>query len=417
MSPLSRFTGALLALCACASFAAEDPLAELAVLSPEALARAALMRNSGPAAARAGAEASAAAAVSAGALMDPMLTLELAPVSAFTPPVPFGGTVKLSQRLPFPGQLALQEKAAGHDARAATLAVAELERELRARAYTLFADLHTAERALAVNEAHERLLIDLKSTAEARYAAGAAPQADALQAEVMLAELAAERVELASRRRVVRVQINALLQRPPTAPVPPTPETLDPEFTRLAPEPDADAVLAAHPQLTSLSARVEAADARVTRAQRGWLPQLELMASYSSMWMDPEHRFMIGLGIELPVQQAPRRAQVAEARAMARRMRAEVEGQRAMVAAELEEQRLMAREASDRLRVLRERLVPAATSRLDSVRAGYLTGRAEFDTVIEAERTLRNAELAQHLAQAEVVRRRAALERVQGVTP
>ena len=43
--------------------------------------------------------------------------------------------------------------------------------------------------------------------------------------------------------------------------------------------------------------------------------------------------------------------------------------------------------------------------------AAYVTGKAEFDTVIDAERALRDAELAQHLAEAEVVRRKAALFR------
>lgn len=411
MSPVSRLAGALvaLALAPTARAQADDPFTGITELTPQLLTRLALERSRAPATARAQARAADASAAMAGAVMDPMLSVEVAPVSAFTPPVPFGAAVKLSQRLPFPGQLGLAEKAARLDARAAHLGHAQAAREIRARAATLVAALHAAERTLAVNAAHRALLAELQAAAEARYAAGTAPQADALQAQVMRIELDAEAVELSAQRRVVAAQINALLLRAPAAPVPPTPATLESEAS--ADLPRDESAIDRLPQLEAMSARVEAAGVRITRAERGWLPNLELMASYSSMWMDVEHRFMIGVGVELPVWQTGRRAQLDEANAMAERMRAEQQGMRAMLAGELEEERTMFEGARERLLVLRERLVPAATTRLDAVRAGYVTGKAEFDTVIDAERALRDAELAQHLAEAEVARRRAALFR------
>lgn len=390
-----------------------DPLAALSELTPGALLRLALARNSAPAAAEAAAQAATEGVTMAGALMDPMLTLETAPQSYFTRRVPLGVSVKLSQRLPFPGKRGLREAAARHEAQAQTYAAGEARLTLREAATRLFVQLHLAERALAISDAHERLLLDLQGVAEARAGAGTGRQADALQVEVMRAELAAERLELEARRRALTAQVNGLLHRAPQAPLPPTPEML-----ALEPSPPVPAAaLEARPELAAMEARVEAADARVQLAHRAWLPDFELMASYGTMWMEDEHRFMVGLSVELPLQQAPRRAQVAEAEAMARRMRYEQARARHEVASELEMERQMLAATTQRAALLRERLLPAARSRLESLRAAWIAGRAEFEALIEAERSLRDAELKRHEAEAEVLERRASLERLAGVLP
>lgn len=422
MTPHSRALGVLvaLALLAVPRFAAAaeaDPLAGVAVLTPEALTRLVAARSSARAAALADAEAASAATAMAGAWMDPMLSLELAPVSLFVKDVQVGGTVRLSQKLPISGRLGLREQAATHDARAMKLEAGEVTLGLREAALSLYAELFATDRTLAINHAHEVLLTDLKTAAEQRYATGAGMQADALQAELMLAELATDRVELESRRRGLVAKVNGLLQRAPGSPLPPLPETLEPA----APLPPLSEGVAtatgSRPELAALAARADGADARVTLAERGWVPDLEVMASYSSMWMDTPHRFMVGVGVELPVQQAARRGQVAEAQAMAKRLRHQQERLRHELAAEVGVMYAEHDEATRRAALLTERVLPAARARLEAVRSGYVTGRSSFEAVVEAERSLRDAELKQHLAAADVFQRRAALDRLLGVTP
>src|SRR5258705_324849 len=86
------------------------------------------------------------------------------------------------------------------------------------------------------------------------------------------------------------------------------------------------AALSAHPQRDAADARVRAAEANVGGAKRAYYPDVELMASYDSMWDMPEHRWMVGVGIEVPIQRGKRSAQVdaaearvAQARALAER--------------------------------------------------------------------------------------------------
>lgn len=422
MTPSSRAPGVLVTLALLASprlAAAEevDPLAGVTLLTPDTLTRVVTQRSSAHAAALADAEASSAATAMAGAWMDPMLTLEAAPISAFERSVQFGGTVRLSQKLPISGRLGLREQAAAHDARAMKLEAGEVTLMLREAALALYAELYATERALALNATHERLLGDLKTSAEQRYATGGAMQADALQAELMLAELATDRLELESRRRALAAKVNGLLQRPTSAPLPPLPEALEQPPALPPLEESVARATGTRPELAALAARADGAQARVALAERGWVPDLEVMASYSSMWMDPAHRFMVGVGVELPLQQAARRGQVLEAQAMAKRLHHQQERLRHELAAEVGVMYAELDEATRRAQLLSTRVLPAARARLEAVRSGYVTGRSTFEAVVEAERSLRDAELKHHLAQADAFKRRAAVDRLLGVTP
>jgi outer membrane protein TolC len=63
------------------------------------------------------------------------------------------------------------------------------------------------------------------------------------------------------------------------------------------------------------------------------------------------------------------------------------------------------------------RMVPAARSRVSSVRAAFESGQGDFDTLIEAERELRDTQLAAVNALADRNRRYAELERTVGRIP
>lgn len=395
----------------------DDPLAGHQELTAEALVRHALARNPSAAAARAEAAAAEARPAMAGALPDPMLEWTFAPLSIGAPGVDFGTSIGVTQRLPFPGKWQLRSKAASHDARAARLGTAQVQLALAEAAVGLHADWFQSARALAVNRAHEELLRELRRSAEAQYTSGTAPQADVLGAELMLAELSQERLELESRARQLALKINALLHRPLDAPVPPAPAALEPPAPQ-APAPELAArAQAAHPVLAALEAREAGAAARIELGKWAWAPDLQVMASYSTMWAMPQHRLMVGVGVDLPVWQAQRRAEGDEARAMAEALRDMRAHESVEVAAMVREAFEMVAEATALREGLQTRVIPAARATLESARASYVTGKAPFQMLIEAERALRDAELKLHTTSAELARRRAALDRAAGVLP
>ena len=389
-----------------------DPFAGVSELTAPTLAALALERNPDVAAMSAAADVAASRPQQVGALDDPMLTWEVAPLSLYPRDVPFGTQVRLSQKLPFPGKRGLRVDAAEAEARSMRVEVQDVRRELRRMAVEAWADWYLVARELEINAGHGLLVADLKRAAEAQYGVGRAAQQDPLQAEVMLAELEQERAELEGRRRVVGGRINALVHRSIGAAVPPPPPDL-----QVVEDLPADALERAaerRPELAALDARIAGARASEDLAREAWLPDVELMGSYNTMWPDPPMRLMVGVGLEIPLQLGRRSGERAEAAARRRQL----ELARDHMAQEIANEAHAAREElSSALAVLKiqsGRVMSAARAQLDSARAGYVAGRNEFQALIEAERSLRNAELRRQRALADVVRRRAALESAMG---
>ena len=63
------------------------------------------------------------------------------------------------------------------------------------------------------------------------------------------------------------------------------------------------------------------------------------------------------------------------------------------------------------------RLIPTAKDQVAATRADFAAGKTDFSTVIQAEKKLRNAELARYVAIAELSKRRALLARSIGAKP
>jgi outer membrane protein TolC len=74
-------------------------------------------------------------------------------------------------------------------------------------------------------------------------------------------------------------------------------------------------------------------------------------------------------------------------------------------------------EAHHLLVIVQDRRLPASRDRVAAARVGFETGRDDFLALIEAERSLRDAELALDEARAAVSRRFAELEAAAGRTP
>ncbi len=395
------------------------PFSGSATLQREALVREVLARNPGLQAAREAWQAALARVPQASALEDPMLSYGVAPFSIGSRQVPYGQEVKLGQALPFPGKHALKGEVAAAEAAAARNDWVDARQRLALMASLLFDDSFVAHRALAINAEHLELLRALKKSAEAQYVVGRASQADPLQAEVQLGELMRERLTLETQRNTLRAQLNALLHRAPQLPLPPPPESLafpeaDPmESTSLQEE-----ALRQRPELEALRARVGGREAAVRLAQREYLPDFELMGSYNSMWMDPQHRLMVGVGLNIPFfQLGKRKAAVQEAEADLRGMRRDEARLVDAIRAEVDQARERLMEARGVATLERERILPAARDQVAAARAGFTTGRNSFLAVIEAERSLRNARLRVAEALADVQRRQAELDRAVGLLP
>ena len=138
------------------------------------------------------------------------------------------------------------------------------------------------------------------------------------------------------------------------------------------------------------------------------------MASYDSMWSDWQHRFMIGVGVEIPLQRSGRRASVERAEAEQAKATAELASVTDMLAEDRDVARRAIVEARADLELDEKRALPTARARVDAGLAGFTTGQTPFSTVVMAEHALRDVELRVEQTRADLDRRIATLDRLLG---
>jgi outer membrane protein TolC len=163
--------------------------------------------------------------------------------------------------------------------------------------------------------------------------------------------------------------------------------------------------------------RAQAEQSRADRAERDGYPDFTLSTSYNSMWDMPQHRWMVGVGVNLPIWSGKRAGAAEEARAMRAQFQSDVarlsDAARTQVFVSLKQ----LQESEHVLRLMETRLLPVARDQIDAARAGFVTSQNPFLAVIQAEKNLRQVELEYQIARADYARRRGELDRALGRMP
>ena len=403
---------------AATSSRAEQALRASAVLERSAFVHEVLRRNPSIESARNGFRAALARTRQAGNFEDPMVDLGIAPLSIGSSEASFGYEVAISQKLPWFGKRSLEQAAANAEAEAAKADFEAVKRELALTAVTLYDQYFVASRSLDINAQHIALMQAMRATAIAQFASGRGAAQDALAAEVELTHMEHDAVMLEAQRVVTVAQMNELLHRAPELPLPPPPNELplpaipDATGARLQSE-----AVENRPDIVAARERARAERARSERSERESYPDFTVSTSYSSMWDMPQHRWMVGVGFNLPIQSGPRGGAVDEARAMGAQFDSDVarlsDAARTQVFVSLKQ----LEESKHILALYEKRLLPVARQQIDAARVGFSTFQNPFGSVIDAERNLRRVELDYQVARAEYGMRRAELDRALGRIP
>lgn len=394
-------------------------LASAPTLEREAYVRAVLNANPDIASARHGWRAAQARARQGGAFDDPMIELSMAPLSIGSSDTRFGYEVGIRQALPWFGTQAVQRHVLEAEAAAAASDLDMTRRETAMIAIALYSQYFVVLRSLEINAQHVQLLRALHHAATAQLEGGRGSVQDALQAEAELTELERDTIVLTSERDVLVAQMNELLRRDPAEPLPPT----GPELATQAPPHARDAkqlageAVKTRAEVRSARLRAQAEATREDAASREYYPTFTVMTSYSSMWDMPEHRWMLGVGLNVPLPTDRRAGAEDEARAARAQFESEADRLTDRVHTEVYVALRKLDESEQVLGLYRSRLLPVARQRVDAAQASFTASQGSFMSVIEAERSLRSVELKQKMAEAEHDLRRAELERVVGRIP
>lgn len=409
---------ATLALLGGAAAAAEEPLPGANVEGLLVLARA---RNPDYAAMLREADAADERGVAAGALPDPRLRAELMDVTRGgtqnpTPlPARAGSTrYTLMQELPWFGKRDLKREIAELEAQGVRSRATTTWNEVAARIKTAYAQSYY----LAASEILDREILDLNGRleriAQARYASGLAAQQDVIRAQVEQTAMRNELISVETERHHMHARLNALLRRPAGAPLA-APERLRPlpaparlDFAALE-----ERARARNPGIFAEEARLQAAEKSRDLAYRNRYPDVTVGVA-PNQFQNSVRQWDLMVEVNIPLQQATRRAQEREADALLEASRARKEAMTNQVLADLAEN-LAALDAARRAEALaNDSLLPQAELTFKAALAGYENGKVDFATLLDAQRQIRQARLNRIRAQAEGQVRLADIERIVG---
>lgn len=357
----------------------------------------------------------------AGALMDPKFRVEWMDITkagsqnATLWPSEVGSTqYTLMQDLPWFGKRDLKKNIATQEAQAsqgkAQGTWAELAAKVKithAQRYYLY---HTQKLTLELLD----LSTQLAKVAQVRYAGGLAMQQDAIRAQLEQTTMQTELVALQGESRQADARLNAILARPGNAALA-VPERLRP--VPVAARLDADALMARvqqdNPQLFAEDARIKSAELGRDLSLKNRYPDFTLSITPTQM-QSRISEWSLMLEVNIPLQQASRRAEEREAQAMLSAAQSRRAATANQVASDLAEN-LAGLDAAQRTEQLAtSSQLPQAELTFQAALAGYENGKLDFATLLDAQRQVRQARQAQLKAQLEAQMRLAEIEKLLG---
>ena len=295
---------------------------------------------------------------------------------------------QLIQSLPFPGKLSARHRVAVAEAQVAASAFKQAEWDLITQLKSAYYDVWRLDRELDIAREQALWLQQALTAVQTRYATGAAEQADALRAQAEALEAANAVTVLTNRRAAMAAHLNHLLNRPshdaverlPDIPLSPVAFTPD-ELVRLAET--------HQPELLVMRYSVERADAAWRLSKRELLPDLETMAKLRDPAMGPIGPWDLSLALVIPFWfWTKARYGVKAALYDKESMEAAYEAMRLDVTRRIHEHWHEAVAAYASARLSRDGLIPLARQTVESLVAGYESGRAGASELLEAVRML-----------------------------
>jgi outer membrane protein TolC len=325
------------------------------------------------------------------ALDDPMLMGMIAPQSVASNTTETAYAFQLNQKLPWFGKRALRGQQAAATADAAFQDAEDARLQIRLGADMAFYEYFLAGKLLEVNNQNTGLMREYKENAHARYRSNLVTQQDVLQAELELAELARRRLEVTRMQQVAVARINTLLRRWPDAPLP-APADLDSTQQPLDSDLLWQSALRQRPDLAALAWRIQEGEAALELAYQNRRPDFDTFARYDTFWQPASTqgplRAQVGVAMNLPVYRQKLEAAICEAQFRLNQRRAEFDQKALEIQYEVIAAAKQVEESRQTVEIYENQLIPTATQNVAAVRSNYLSAKASFLDLAQAQRQL-----------------------------
>jgi outer membrane protein TolC len=278
-----------------------------------------------------------------------------------------------------------------------------------------YAQLFIARKATEVHLANVELLRQIADVSQTKYAAGRVSQQDVLKPVVELSKLHGDLLMFEEQAGLAAARLNALLARPPDAPIGPLTEPR--EQTLLSAPTELQRLALEHqPELRRAHVEIEKAEAELASAKQEDKPDFTVQGGYM-LQPNQTDGWLARVGVTWPRAPWSRvkiTAHITEQIAASDTAKARERAMQNMVKLAVQEAYVRAKSAQERAALLRTTILPQAQQTLDVSRIGYQTDKADFQAVLDNQRTLLDAQLAYVRALSEFEQAKADLERAVG---
>jgi outer membrane protein TolC len=320
---------------------------------------------------------------------------------------------RLSQKIPFPGKLRLKGEIAakGAEQREAELRAAEID--TTAQVKKAYYDLWLVYQNLQVYSRDKELVAQFARIAEQKYAVGQVSQPDVLRAQVELTRLINRVTTETLALGKVQAQLNALLSRPPEAPLgipqdPPAP-VVTYSMTDLE-----TLTLKNRPELIAQAKTVERENLALALARKAYYPDFEVSVSH---FVNFGQRSGFGLTFSASIPLAFKYkydAGVEEAVANRQTAQSELRRLQDLALFEVKQALVEAQTALEQLNLFLYTHIPQAEQTVAASQIGYQTGVIDFLSLIDSVRAVEQVHLEHLMAAANFEKAWAGLERTVG---
>lgn len=352
----------------------------------------ALTRNPGLIASQEQIEEARAQMVVAAAFPDPSFSADVTGERhPFNPASGTGSDQGIGVTVPFPGKIGMRRAVARSAVRAAEFTLIQLRQQVASQTAQAYDALLMALRHREDLLKSKEFASDFLEKTQARFLAGTVPKVDVVKAHVDVAQ--AENALIANERATAtaRASLNRLLGRLGGAPLEPADSLEIPDS--LAPIETLEQMAeASRPELKSLAAQLEGAQVATRLAREFWAPDVNFTLSHNYLDGLPS-AFTSGISFSVPLLfWQHQKGEVASARHREAELAANINDTRAQVSLDVRSAFASASTALRQALFIRDELLPEAREVYRIAAASYGLGGSSALDLLDAKRTLVDAE-------------------------
>lgn len=305
----------------------------------------------------------------------------------------------ISQKLPYPGKLALKESAARRMADVADSTVEEMRLKLNQDVKTLWWQLFLLDRSLDVIEINKTLLRQFIEIAQTKYKVGQGLQQDVLLAQLELSKLIDHTIQLTSARKQSSAQLNALLNQPSNQNIKmPALAEIDIALPRLLSAQSVFDLAEKHrPALTQQRLLIDVATDRQKLAERDLFPDFNVGAAYgfrdgnNPNGSNRADLMSFQVGINLPIfAENKQKMAISQRHSEVKQQQFALQDRWLSIQADITSAIAEYEQAKEQVLLFKTGIIPQAQQTVASMLAGYQVNKVDFLNLIRAQITLYN---------------------------